>query len=82
MELTWDEKTGNDTGAVQAAQIYQKAADIYDEILTELKVIKQQCLILNCKPKFAQIKKLCGIDLHPKTLEMLKHVMLAQALYL
>ena len=33
MELTWDDKTANDTGAVQAAQIYQKAADIYDEIL-------------------------------------------------
>ena len=42
MELTWDEKTGNDKGALQAAQIYHRAADVYDEMLSELIIIKNQ----------------------------------------
>ena len=52
MELTWDEKTGNDKGALQAAQIYHRAADVYDEMLSELIIIKNQSKIYGMHRKW------------------------------
>ena len=68
MELSWDNKTLDEKGSIQGAQLYEKSADIYSEMITELLGLKNQ-------DNWKEIKNMLGVDLQLKTLNMLKHVM-------
>mmetsp|Transcript_9375 Transcript_9375/g.14269 ORF Transcript_9375/g.14269 Transcript_9375/m.14269 type:complete len:152 (+) Transcript_9375:383-838(+) len=61
-------------GAVQATELFLRAAGIYEQISGELESAKNS-------PNWNEIKKSLGSDLNLKTVNMLQSVMQAQALY-
>ena len=78
MDVNWDETTNQEKGMLQASILYQRAAGIYDDILSELYAIQR----VPKKNYWSTFKKFSGLDLQTKTISMLKNVMMAQAQYL
>lgn len=78
IDLTWDPTSNKQKGVIQACQLYQKAAGIYEDIASQLIQIEH----LGNKRFWLTLKQHLGEDLQIKTCQMMKHVMVAQAQYL
>ena len=74
IDLKWDEKNNQEKGVLQGSFLYQKAAGLFADIISDLTKLKNLD-----ESMYADFCKICGVDLDINTVKMLEYVMLAQA---
>jgi hypothetical protein len=78
LDLTWNPDNNQETGVLQACDLYQRAAGIFKEIEQTIVSLRN----LPCQDAYNAFQRFSGCDLNLDTIRMLRLSMLAQAQYL